>query len=88
MNALKTFFVDDWYFAIPMTLMALAAFALVAWRFLLNVYAKTDLDALMPDLQDNLKHKGVRGAIALLKEYRTALISAAVTGKIDVRGAA
>jgi type I restriction enzyme S subunit len=30
----------------------------------------------------------VREAIALLKEYRTALISAAVTGKIDVRGAA
>ncbi len=27
----------------------------------------------------------VREAIALLKEYRTALISAAVTGKIDVR---
>ncbi len=30
----------------------------------------------------------VREAIALLKEYRTALISAAVTGKIDVRGEA
>jgi len=29
----------------------------------------------------------VRGAIASLKEYRTALISAAVTGKIDVRDA-
>lgn len=30
----------------------------------------------------------IRQAIALLKEYRTALISAAVTGKIDVRGEA
>jgi type I restriction enzyme S subunit len=30
----------------------------------------------------------VRRSIELLKEYRTALISAAVTGKIDVRGAA
>ena len=30
----------------------------------------------------------VREAIGLLKEYRTALISAAVTGKIDVRGLA
>jgi type I restriction enzyme S subunit len=28
----------------------------------------------------------VRTAIALLREYRTAIISAAVTGKIDVRG--
>ncbi|MDD9828150.1 MAG: restriction endonuclease subunit S, partial [Deltaproteobacteria bacterium] len=27
----------------------------------------------------------VEGAIALLREYRAALISAAVTGKIDVR---
>lgn len=28
----------------------------------------------------------VRGVIAHLREFRTALISAAVTGKIDVRG--
>lgn len=34
---------------------------------------------------DTLKAK-VQKAIGLLKEYRTALISAAVTGKIDVRG--
>ncbi len=70
MNALKTFFVDEWYFAAPMTLMALVAFALVAWRFLLNLSAKTDLDGLMPDLQDTLKHKGVRGAIALCREEK------------------
>jgi biopolymer transport protein ExbB len=70
MNALKNFFVDEWYFAAPMTLMALVAFALVAWRFLLNLSAKTDLDGLMPDLQDTLKHKGVRGAIALCREEK------------------
>ncbi len=70
MNAIKTFFVDDWYFAIPMTLMALVAFALVAWRFLLNQYAKTDLEGFLPDLHDNLKHKGVRGAIALCREEK------------------
>jgi biopolymer transport protein ExbB len=70
MNAVKTFFVDDWYFAIPMTLMALVAFALVAWRYLLNLYAKTDLDGLIPDLQDTLKHKGIRGAIALCREEK------------------
>jgi hypothetical protein len=28
----------------------------------------------------------IRASLALLREYRTALISAAVTGKIDVRG--
>ena len=37
----------------------------------------TKLDALVAK---------VREAIERLKEYRTALISAAVTGKIDVRG--
>jgi biopolymer transport protein ExbB len=70
MNALKNFYLNEWYFAVPMTLMALTAFALVAWRFLLNLYAKTDLDELMPDLQDTLKHKGVRGAIALCREEK------------------
>ena len=70
MNALKNFFVNEWYFAVPMTLMALVAFALVAWRFLLNSYAKSNLDELMPDLQDTLKHKGVRGAVALCREER------------------
>jgi len=34
---------------------------------------------------DGLIHK-VESSIGLLREYRTALISAAVTGKIDVRG--
>jgi restriction endonuclease S subunit len=36
---------------------------------------------------DKLSAK-VENAIARLQEYRTALITAAVTGKIDVRGAA
>ena len=36
----------------------------------------TKIDALMTETQNS---------IALLKEHRTALISAAVTGKIDVR---
>jgi len=65
MNAVKSFFVDDWYFAIPMTIMSLIAFALVAWRFLLNQSSKANLDDLMPDLQDTLKHKGTKGALAL-----------------------
>ena len=34
---------------------------------------------------DNLVNK-VQKSIELLKEYRTAIISSAVTGKIDVRG--
>ena len=51
MNALQSFFVNEWYFAAPMTLMAFVAFALVAWRVLLNFSSKTSLDDLWPDLK-------------------------------------
>ena len=70
MNALKNFFLNEWYFSIPMTLMALTAFALVAWRFLLNQSAKTDLDGLWPDLQATLQKQGTKGAVALCREER------------------
>ena len=65
MNALVNFFVNEWYFAIPMTIMSLIAFALVAWRFLLNQSAKSNLDELWPELQETLKKHGPRGAIKL-----------------------
>jgi biopolymer transport protein ExbB len=70
MNALKNFFVNEWYFAGPMTVMSLAAFALVAWRFLLNQSAKTDVDRLMPDLQEALKTKGTKTALAVCREEK------------------
>jgi biopolymer transport protein ExbB len=70
MNALKTFFLDEWYFSAPMTLMAFIAFSLVAWRVLLNMSARSSLDDLWPDLQDTLKRKGTRGAIALCREEK------------------
>ncbi len=70
MNALKHFFLDEWYFSAPMSLMALSAFALVAWRLLLNQSSKTDLDGLWPDLQATLQKQGTKGAIALCREER------------------
>ncbi|OWK38270.1 MotA/TolQ/ExbB proton channel family protein [Fimbriiglobus ruber] len=70
MQALTNFFVNEWYFAAPMTLMSLAAFALVSWRFLLNMSAKSNLDELMPDIQENLKRKGVKAAVALCREEK------------------
>ena len=70
MNALKNFFVDDWYFAVPMSVMAFVAFLLVAWRWLLNQSAKSNVDDLMPDLQAALRKQGVKGAIALCKEEK------------------
>lgn len=70
MNALKNFFVDEWYFAVPMTLMSVVAIALVVWRFLLNQSAKSNLDVLMPDLQENLRKKGVKAALALCRDEK------------------
>ena len=70
MNALKSFFLNEWYFAAPMTVMSLVAFSLVAWRFLLNLSARTDMDRLMPDLQAALKTKGVKTALAVCREEK------------------
>ena len=67
MQAIKTFFLDEWYFSGPMSVMAFVAFALVAWRFLLNLSARSRLDEVWPDLQETLAKNGVRGAIALCK---------------------
>lgn len=70
MQALQNFFLNEWYFALPMTVMSLVAFALVTWRFLLNQSAKSNLDELLPDLQDTLKKHGTRGAIQLCREEK------------------
>lgn len=72
-NPFINFFKSDWYFAVPMTLMLFVAIALVVWRILLNMSAKTNLDALLPDLQENLKRKGTKAALALC-ETETGLI--------------
>jgi biopolymer transport protein ExbB len=70
MKALESFFVKDWYFAIPMTIMAIIAFGLVAWRWLLNQTAKTRMDRFLPELQQTLKRQGLKGAIALCRTER------------------
>jgi biopolymer transport protein ExbB len=62
MESVKSFYVNEWYFAIPMTLMSLVAFALVIWRWMLNQSAKADLDGFMPLLQDAIKKKGTKAA--------------------------
>jgi hypothetical protein len=70
MDALIKFYTNDWYFAIPMTLMLLVALALVIWRLLLNQGAGSSTDAMMPDLQLNLRKKGVKAAIALCEQEK------------------
>lgn len=83
MNALQKFFTDEWYFSAPMTVMAFIAFALVAWRWLLNFNSRTNLDDLWPDLQDTLAQKGVRGAVALCKQEKGYIPSLLFTAGLE-----
>lgn len=73
MNALLNFYKNEWYYAVPLTLLMFVAFALVVWRLLLNMSVNSNLDALLPDVQENLKRKGTKAALALC-ENETALI--------------
>ena len=70
MNAIKNFFVDEWYFAIPMTLMALVAFALVAWRFLLNQTPRPTSKTSCRTSRTTSSTRASRGAIALCREEK------------------
>jgi len=65
MDALIKFYTNDWYFAIPMTLMLIIALALVIWRLMLNQGAAGNMDLFLPDLQTNLRKKGLKAAVAL-----------------------
>jgi biopolymer transport protein ExbB len=63
MDSFVKFVTGDWYFAIPMFLMSLAAITLVVWRILLNVNAKTNMNAFLPAFQKKLEAEGVDGAL-------------------------
>src|SRR5271163_4687024 len=67
MNAFKHFVIDEWYFSVPMFLMSLTAVALVVWRFLLNLSAKTDMDEFLPIFQEKLQKEGVESALELCR---------------------
>jgi biopolymer transport protein ExbB len=70
MNAVKGFFIDEWYFATPLVIMSLIASALVIWRIMLNMSASTDMDEFMPVFQQTLRKTGIKGAVALCKEEK------------------
>jgi biopolymer transport protein ExbB len=57
------FVTGDWYFAIPMFCMSLAAAMMVVWRLLLNLNAGTNLSSFLPAFQDKLQKEGVEPAI-------------------------
>lgn len=70
MNAVKDFFIGEWYFALPLVVMSLVAAALVIWRILLNMSANTDMDDFLPVFQQTLRKNGIKGAVALCKEEK------------------
>src|SRR5262245_15301238 len=70
MKAITDFFIGEWYFSVPMTVMLIIAFMLVIWRYLLNLHANTKLDRFLPDLQQTLKTRGVKGAVGLCKQEK------------------
>ena len=63
MGALGKFVVDDWYFFLPMLLMSLVAAALVVWRWLLNLNARTNMEDFLHVFQDKLQQEGVESAL-------------------------
>ncbi len=70
MEAVGKFYTNEWFFAIPMTLMTFIAFALAIWRWLLNVNSNSSLDGLLADVQENLKQKGPKAALNFCREEK------------------
>src|SRR5215470_2224384 len=67
MSAFWQFVKGDWYFAIPMGLMSIAALTLVIWRLLLNLNARTNMNEFLPAFQEKLEREGVDGALRLCR---------------------
>lgn len=67
MSAFWTFVKHDWYFAIPMFGMSLAALTMVVWRILLNLSAKTNMNEFLPEFQRKLQAEGIDGALRFCK---------------------
>ena len=66
MKALITFITTEWYFFLPMLVLSLVAAALVVWRLLLNLNARTNLEAFLPVFQEKLQIEGVEGGSQIL----------------------
>ncbi len=67
MRAFGQFVTGEWYFAIPMFLMSLAAVTMVIWRILLNINGKTNMNEFLPLFQQRLEKEGIDGALKLCR---------------------
>ncbi|HVK12986.1 MAG TPA: MotA/TolQ/ExbB proton channel family protein [Gemmataceae bacterium] len=63
MNALIKFITEEWYFFLPMLALSLISAALVVWRWLLNLNARTNLENFLPVFQEKLQKDGVESAL-------------------------
>jgi biopolymer transport protein ExbB len=63
MDAFWHFLTQDWYFAVPMLGMSLAAITLVVWRLLLNMSAGTNMNVFLPAFQNKLQKEGIESAL-------------------------
>lgn len=61
-DALQKFVTEEWYFFFPLLLMSITAMALVIWRLLLNMSARTNMGAFLPVFQATLQKDGIEGA--------------------------
>ena len=60
MKALIKFMTEEWYFFLPMLCSSLIAAALVVWRWLLNINARTNMESFLPDLPGQAAEGGCR----------------------------
>jgi biopolymer transport protein ExbB len=70
MDVFLSFLQNEWYFAYPMLAMSLIAVSLVIWRIMLNQGASSDLNELLPALQEKLGREGVEGALRYCKSQK------------------
>ena len=63
MKALIKFVTEEWYFFLPMLALSLVAAALVVWRWLLNLNARTNMESFLPVFQEKLQREGVESAL-------------------------
>jgi biopolymer transport protein ExbB len=68
MQEFCNFVKHDWYFAIPMFCMSMAAITMVVWRAMLNRSANTNMSEFLPELQEKLQKEGVEGALKMCRD--------------------
>jgi len=61
-DALGDFIGKEWYYFFPLLFMSMTAMALVFWRLMLNMSAKSNMGVFLPVFQAVLNKEGIEGA--------------------------